>query len=204
MCIEKELLEKIYDKVEIDEQTFCFKYTGATNGQGYGRVYFSGKLHSVHRLNSEIFQGPIPKGKEVHHTCGVRNCCNPAHLELVSHRLNIALTYENIALRWQRLQNLLAVNFELHFLGETRMTSTDLSVMWGKNFQGSNLVKYLKTLAFVFENDFGWSLVEKGKGRRPHLFKIKISDSLRERLEDPDHNASLPPFSSFAELAAFH
>jgi hypothetical protein len=29
----------------------------------------------------ELLVGPIPQGKELHHTCRNRRCCNPAHLQ---------------------------------------------------------------------------------------------------------------------------
>ena len=34
----------------------------------------------------------ISPGCEVHHTCGIRSCVNPAHLKVVTHRENIRLT----------------------------------------------------------------------------------------------------------------
>ena len=85
MFIEKELLTKIYAKLDIDEETMCWWYTGSTNGKGYGRTYHKweadkkGRNYGVHRLMYEVFHGPIPENREVHHICGVRNCCNPAH-----------------------------------------------------------------------------------------------------------------------------
>jgi hypothetical protein len=145
MCIEKELLEKIYDKVEIDEKTLCFNYTGGTNRKQYGRIWAHGKIYSVHRLMYETFFGEIPADKDVHHICGIRNCCNPGHLEVISHRENVARIGRYEQLRWQRLQDLLSVNFDLILSGETRITSTDLSLAWGKNVKGSNLVNYLRT-----------------------------------------------------------
>src|SRR5262245_6782953 len=104
MVLEKELLEKIYGRIHIDEDTMCFHYLGGDNGQDYGRMYAYGKMQSVHRLMYGIFHGPIPPDKEVHHTCGVRNCCNIAHLALVSHRDNIILIPQYAQLRWERLQ----------------------------------------------------------------------------------------------------
>jgi hypothetical protein len=121
-------------------------------------------------------------------------------LELVSHRENVSRIGRYETLRLARLSDLLAVDFGLNFFGETRMTSTDLSLVWGKNFRGSNVSRYLETLAFVFEGDFEWCLVRKGRGRRPHLFEIKMSENLRERLEGDKNNVSLTPFNSLADI----
>jgi len=122
-------------------------------------------------------------------------------LELVSHRENVARIGQYEQLRLERLRDLLAVNFALNFFSETRITSTDLRVIWGKSFRGSNVTRYLETLAFVFEGDFEWSLVRKGRGRRPHLFEIQISENLRERLEASENDASLTKANSLVDLA---
>src|SRR5215831_4649786 len=146
MVIEQDLLQKIYANIAIDEATMCFRYLGGHNGQQYGRMWTRGKNHSVHRLIQEIFHGPIPADKEVHHTCGVRSCCNIAHLALVSHRDNIILIPQYARLRWERLQALVETHLDLALWGMTHVTSTDLSTLWGKSCRGSNLLTYLTTL----------------------------------------------------------
>jgi hypothetical protein len=199
MFTEKKLLKRIYAKVETDKNKLCFKYTGATNGKQYGRIWARGKNHSVHRLMYQIFFGDIPADKEVHHTCGIRNCCNPAHLELISHRENVAQIGRYEQLRWQRLQDLLAINFELTFFGITQVTSSDLSLVWGKNFKGSNLNDYLETLQYIFEGDFECRLVREGRGSRPHLYEIRMTPELVKRVELYEDNTSQP--NSLAALA---
>lgn len=190
MISNTEILKRVYAKLDIHPETMCWRYTGGTNGRGYGRIYHQGKMYGVHRLIFEVFHGPIPKGKEVHHVCGVRSCCNPAHLELVSHRENVACIGRYEQLRCERLQGLLAVDFGLNLFDETRISSTDLRVIWGKSFRGSNVSRYLETLAFVFGEDFEWSLVEKGRGRRPSKFELRMSPELIKRVEAYEDNTS--------------
>ena len=48
MVLERELLEKIYGRIRIDEDTLCFHYLGGDNGQDYGRMYSHRKMQSVH------------------------------------------------------------------------------------------------------------------------------------------------------------
>ena len=36
-----------------------------------------------------MLRGPIPVGAELDHLCGMRDCVNPDHLELVTHRENV-------------------------------------------------------------------------------------------------------------------
>ena len=182
MVIEQDLLQKIYGRIDIDEDTMCFHYLGGDNGQDYGRMWTRGKNHSVHRLMQEIFHGPIPPDKEVHHTCGVRNCCNIAHLALVSHRDNIILIPQYTQLRWERLQALVETRLDLMHWGITHVTSTDLWSLWGASCRGANLTKYLDTIAAVFPEAFSWSFVRPGRGRKPHLFEIRMSQTLMDQL----------------------
>lgn len=62
----------------------CIPWPGRCDPDGYGRL--AGKL--AHRLMFEKINGPIPEGMEVDHLCKTRNCINPEHLEVVTHREN--------------------------------------------------------------------------------------------------------------------
>ena len=66
----------------------CWIWLGGTNAGGYGRVNPGGGDCMVHRLSYEQFIGAIPGGLELDHLCRVRLCCNPAHLEPVTHQEN--------------------------------------------------------------------------------------------------------------------
>ena len=68
----------------------CWIWIGGKDRDGYGRVQFNYKKYSVHRLVWQIHHGPIIEGLELDHLCGVRACCNPEHLEPVTHQINIA------------------------------------------------------------------------------------------------------------------
>jgi hypothetical protein len=182
MAIEQDLLQKIYERIDIDEDTLCFRYVGGDNGQNYGRMWAHGKNHSVHRVMYGIFHGPLPPDKEVHHTCGIRNCCNIAHLALVSHRDNVILTPQYTQLRWERLQALVETHPDLALWGITHVTSTELWSLWGASCRGANLTKYLDTIAAVFPESFAWSFVRPGRGRRPHQFELRMTQDLINRL----------------------
>jgi hypothetical protein len=182
MSLEKSLLERIYAKVDIDEITLCFRYMGGNNGKQYGRTYARGKNWGVHRLIYTIFFGPIPTEKEVHHLCGTRNCCNIAHLQLVTHRENVIKTPQYEQRRWERLQDLLGAHLDLALLGVTHVKSTDLRALW-KDCRSQHVPKYLTTLAAAFQGDFAWTLLEKGRGRRPSRFQLRMSRKLIEQLE---------------------
>ena len=65
---------------------------------GYGRIRIgslldgSRRLVLVHRLAYELAVAPIPADHDIDHVrdrgCTRRDCCNPAHLEAVSHAEN--------------------------------------------------------------------------------------------------------------------
>jgi len=75
--------EIIGPKIRIDASG-CWLWTGRVVGAGYGQEQVRGQCISVHRFVFETLVGPIPDGHHVHHTCEVRLCCNPDHLEALS------------------------------------------------------------------------------------------------------------------------
>jgi hypothetical protein len=60
----------------------CWEWTGLTNAQGYGRIFFDGHYHVAHRVSWVLHYGPIPEGLCVLHTCDQPRCCSPVHLWL--------------------------------------------------------------------------------------------------------------------------
>ena len=48
-----------------------------------------GRTDRGHRVAYELYVGPIPTGLVVDHTCEVKWCCNPAHLEPVTNAENL-------------------------------------------------------------------------------------------------------------------
>lgn len=81
-------IEVLAGRVAVDEKG-CHIWQGATDYNGYGRVFTRKRNLSVHRLSYEIANGPIPTtgspdgiGWMVLHRCDVPACCNPDHLYL--------------------------------------------------------------------------------------------------------------------------
>lgn len=67
----------------------CWEWTGARNQYGYGVLRWDGKNWLAHRLMYVRLVGVVDKGFELDHLCRNVGCCNPAHLEPVTHRVNI-------------------------------------------------------------------------------------------------------------------
>ncbi len=67
----------------------CWIWQGCKVKGGYGQIWYLGGRRYVHCVTWEIRNGPIPKDLELDHTCRNRACCNPAHLEPVTHLENM-------------------------------------------------------------------------------------------------------------------
>jgi len=58
----------------------CWRWLGGLKKDGYS---------AGHRTAYELLVGPIPEGLEIDHLCRVRACCNPKHMEPVTHAVNV-------------------------------------------------------------------------------------------------------------------
>lgn len=69
----------------------CWLWTGLQNRNGYGRTTRTNSRDSVmvHRYLFELLVAPIEEGLQLDHLCRVRRCCNPAHVEPVTQRVNL-------------------------------------------------------------------------------------------------------------------
>ena len=75
------------------ELSSCWVWMLGHYANGYGIVYGSGEgdahtQYRTHRVAYELCVGPIPEGLEIDHLCLNHGCCNPDHLEAVTHAEN--------------------------------------------------------------------------------------------------------------------
>lgn len=87
------IIQKIARRCRIVPETGCHEWTGPTSGKtgrgkGYGRMSLDGRTVAVHIVVFVHYFGYLPANKQVDHVCNNRLCCNPDHLEAVSHREN--------------------------------------------------------------------------------------------------------------------
>jgi hypothetical protein len=76
------LLERLLDKVIVNEITDCWEFQGGKNNIGYGMIRDNKKMRTTHRVSYEEHKGPIPHGLCVMHSCDNPICCNPSHLSV--------------------------------------------------------------------------------------------------------------------------
>jgi hypothetical protein len=85
------MLRRFTAKVSLDLDSGCWLWTASKSG-GYGQ-FMPGPRGTrptrAYVVAYEHFVGPIPLGLELDHLCRTRACCNPAHLEPVTHRENV-------------------------------------------------------------------------------------------------------------------
>src|SRR5687767_8862053 len=93
-------LQRFVTKVVLpDSPDGCWQWIGGRNTKGYGNFGIGLPVHAgarprfktyaVHRFSYETFIGPIQSGLTIDHLCRNRACVNPAHMEPVTHRVNV-------------------------------------------------------------------------------------------------------------------
>ena len=79
----------IKERITITESG-CWEWNLSTfPDTGYGQCCNKSGEMKAHRLAYKIFNGAIPEGRIVMHTCDNRTCCNPEHLIAASQSDNI-------------------------------------------------------------------------------------------------------------------
>lgn len=94
---QKTAIVRFMEKVNVTDG--CWEWTAGTN-RPRGRVGCYGMFFEIaarktakqvtaHRFAYQQFVGPIPVGYEIDHLCKNTLCVNPAHLEAVTHQVNV-------------------------------------------------------------------------------------------------------------------
>jgi hypothetical protein len=84
--LDERLPRRFWDKVSARGE--CWEWVASKFHAGYGKFRWNGKATTAHKMAWTALVGPVPAGLELDHLCRNRGCCNPAHLEPVTHREN--------------------------------------------------------------------------------------------------------------------
>jgi hypothetical protein len=83
------LLERLLNKVIVNDITDCWEWQGGKNNIGYGLIRDEKRMRTVHRVSyEEHSQTKIPSHLVVMHSCDNPKCTNPAHLSLGTRKDN--------------------------------------------------------------------------------------------------------------------
>lgn len=85
--------ERLHERLVRDEESGCLIWTGPLNHGGYGVIGREGGrgagMALAHVVSWVEVNGPVPDGLELDHLCYVTACCEPSHLEAVTHEVNV-------------------------------------------------------------------------------------------------------------------
>ena len=82
------LPERILKKICISKDG-CWNWMGGDTGKGHGKVKWEGHYVVIHRIVYKLLVSEeLPDELPLDHLCRNRRCCNPHHLEPVTHKVN--------------------------------------------------------------------------------------------------------------------
>ena len=69
LVLDRKHLARFFAKIQVNLETGCWEWTGATRSQGYGVFAINRKTQVAHRVAYRAFAGPIEGGLEIDHLC---------------------------------------------------------------------------------------------------------------------------------------
>ena len=75
-------------KFDVDAASGCWNWKGYIAPNGYGKVFWRGRMWVAHRIIYAVLIEEVRLGMDLDHLCRNRRCVNPGHLEPVSRSEN--------------------------------------------------------------------------------------------------------------------
>lgn len=83
------LKARLFNRARLAESG-CWIWVGSKDASGYGLMSVNGKTARAHRISCGAFNGQVPDGMVVRHSCDNPSCINPAHLGVGTQQQNVA------------------------------------------------------------------------------------------------------------------
>jgi hypothetical protein len=82
---------RFWSKVEVTQNTCrCWEWKARRNNWGYGEFKLNGASTFAHRVAVQLAGVPLKPDEVVMHSCDNPACCNPTHLVVGDHAMNVA------------------------------------------------------------------------------------------------------------------
>jgi hypothetical protein len=87
------IIDRIFQRIKIDEETGCWEWQGRRDKDGYGLLYWVNpqtgvRFQRAHRVSCELFAGPLDSSLMVLHSCDNPRCIYPLYLSQGTAREN--------------------------------------------------------------------------------------------------------------------
>lgn len=138
--------QRFWQKVICQSAKDCWFWSACCDGKGYGmfRLCSRQQVHAHAFAYREVI-GPVPTGKELHHTCnnGHIGCVNPFHLEPLTRREHILISNGPCGLTIEKLIANMVTHYQVIILCQinvdvsaaSAISSVELDIDSEKEFQ---------------------------------------------------------------------
>lgn len=83
------LSDRFWSKCVPEPNSGCWLWFASVDAGGYGQIRIDRRMHTAHILAYRTLVGDYASDLEIDHRCRTRCCVNPAHLEPVTHAVNL-------------------------------------------------------------------------------------------------------------------
>jgi hypothetical protein len=85
---------RFFQKIAVNDGSgdTCWQWIGAKRALGYGKIKICGRWFPAHRLAWILCYKSIDENLDIDHLCENKSCVNPAHLDLVTSKVNVMRT----------------------------------------------------------------------------------------------------------------
>jgi len=84
----EDLIKRILPKILVLKMG-CWEWQGRKVKGGYGNINVNKKRIGIHRILYKYYYDKLDSRLEIDHLCRNTSCCNPLHLEQVTHKENV-------------------------------------------------------------------------------------------------------------------